>query len=646
MSITISEFLRAVYGELEGDEFGWVTFFSESPASAPADVWTGRMYKHAPVLQSMMDRQLEVNAYFCPAVLRAAPGEKAMRRKASVAFPVLLAVDDAAVHELRAPVTYVIETSPGKFQVACKLDRSDPDVHDLQLFDRVLQLLVARGAVHADRSGNNIARYLRVPGGRNTKYSEPWDVQLRQWNPEVEYSLADACAAFGIDLEEARSSVPVQSSKQTSSGEGSDWRELISQFTHPDPKQRSYHSPITSFTAKLTAAGASEGAVVNVTRALMELTRPEGDAAELERWETRWNEVPRAVSGAQKFLPPATPSAVINIPGLDNPLFMRTEQLAIASANVRWLVKGLVPADSMGILFGASGTYKSFVALDMGLHVAHGMEWCGRRTRPGQVLYCAAEGGAGISRRVQAWHQEHGLEPSDMFRVCIETLVLSQQVYLQKLIAAIDQLQTPPALVIIDTLSQSSNIDENDATEVAEFLRGLNTQLRARYNCTVVLVHHTGHVATERPRGSSVLTANMDWLLSCVRPDAQAQSCMVETVKQKDGDKLPPLMFDLRRQVLGFDEDGDEVSSLVAAHNGATGAFVAGVRASWGKHEKALWEALESPRSEAELKQLFLSTCATQEAARKAYSRALGTLEKQRLVLKLVDGTVKRKGAS
>ena len=68
--------------------------------------------------------------------------------------------------------------------------------------------------------------------------------------------------------------------------------------------------------------------------------------------------------------------------------------------SVSWVVKHVIPADSIGLLFGGSGTFKSFIALDLALHVAHGLEWLGRKTRRGTVLIVAAEGGAVLLREI------------------------------------------------------------------------------------------------------------------------------------------------------------------------------------------------------------------------------------------------------
>jgi AAA domain len=633
-----SEFLQHLYGPLEPEQFGWVNFSRDNPNSATAQ-WGGRFFNHSPFCQSMIDAQREQNNYFCTAILRADGGEKPQRRKVYALRPVALVADDINPNDLMGSVTYCIETSPGKFQAGCKLSPEDPDVHDLGLFDKVMIAMAEQGLVPTDKSGNNLVRYVRVPYGVNTKPRETgvWQVRLHTWNADSEYSLADACAVFGIDLDKVRASATVAAPAQVKAESG-EWRDLITAFTHPDPAQRNYHDPVNQFTAKLTAAGINAGAAVNVTRALMELTRPQ-EAAEAARWQARWEDIPRAVSGAQKFAP-AVPEAM---PGS---LFLTQEQLAAACGNVSWLVKGLIPQDTMGMVFGASGSFKSFVALALALHVAHGVPWCGHRTRQGIVLYVAAEGGAGIHRRVTALNQQYGWQPTDAFRVCITPIVLSEQPYVEAICKSIEALPERPALVIIDTLSQSSAVDENDATQVAGLLRRINAEIRVRFGCTIVWVHHTGHNVTERPRGSSVLTANMDFTLACVRPDVHARACSIETMKQKDADRLPPLLFDLISHDVGVDEDGEALTSLAAVYNGAVGAFVDQVRLRLGKHEVALLAALDRPQSDATLRALLVGLCSSQDAARKAFMRAVVILEQQGLVERDSLGLLRKKGTA
>ena len=147
---------------------------------------------------------------------------------------------------------------------------------------------------------------------------------------------------------------------------------------------------------------------------------------------------------------------------------------------------------------------------------------------------------------------------------------------LKREIAGLDEI---PSIIIIDTLSQTFNGDENSASDVGAYLRLINSEIRAGFNATVIVIHHTGHNATERPRGSSALTANLDFVLGVFKPDPEMMQAKLIVTKMKDGDRLEDMYFDLSRLVLGVDQDGDEVSSLIAEHN----PDVAGTKTDTGK---------------------------------------------------------------
>jgi hypothetical protein len=134
------------------------------------------------------------------------------------------------------------------------------------------------------------------------------------------------------------------------------------------------------------------------------------------------------------------------------------------------------------------------------------------------------------------------------------------------LVAQIEALEVKPRLVVIDTLAQTFSGDENSSSDIGDYIRLINSEIRARFSCSVIIVHHTGHAASERPRGSSAIMANLDFVLGVFRPDPKALRAILTTAKQKDGDRAKDLSFTLERLVLGQDEDGDELSSLVAKY--------------------------------------------------------------------------------
>src|SRR5581483_6660935 len=83
--------------------------------------------------------------------------------------------------------------------------------------------------------------------------------------------------------------------------------------------------------------------------------------------------------------------------------YVRDSYLVSNYKPVRWLVKKLIPLNSVGALYGLPNVGKSFVVFDLASHVSRGREWFGRKTVRGDVLYLFAEGAEGMSGRVKAW---------------------------------------------------------------------------------------------------------------------------------------------------------------------------------------------------------------------------------------------------
>src|SRR5215469_17210899 len=72
----------------------------------------------------------------------------------------------------------------------------------------------------------------------------------------------------------------------------------------------------------------------------------------------------------------------------------------------RWLVNKIIPDDSLVVIYGAHGTAKTFLTMDLAAHVALGRAWRDHRTERCGVIYVAAEGRAGLKKRWAAWARE------------------------------------------------------------------------------------------------------------------------------------------------------------------------------------------------------------------------------------------------
>lgn len=301
-------------------------------------------------------------------------------------------------------------------------------------------------------------------------------------------------------------------------------------------------------------------------------------------------------------------------------------ELREQSNTVSWLVKHVVPAESIGMLYGGSGTFKSFIAIDAALHIAHGLPWMGRRTKQGTVLYIAAEGGSGLWPRIVAWHRARRLQWKDVpFHVVPAALDLTADSW--RVVEAAQGKGINPVLVVVDTLSQTYAGEENSANEMAAYFRELGTRFRQLWKCAVLLIHHTGHQATERPRGSSAIRANLDFMLGVFR-DEKEMLATLTCAKQKDGEAFEDATFRVTVHDLKDDEDGDKVTSLVARHltsaEDVQEALESESKAGRGGKNLLFLKLAQNGCKEADLRQTFYAECGAenQEARRQAYTRA------------------------
>jgi hypothetical protein len=75
-----------------------------------------------------------------------------------------------------------------------------------------------------------------------------------------------------------------------------------------------------------------------------------------------------------------------------------------------YIVKGVIERGAFCEIRGPVGARKSFLAIDLGLHVALGRDWRGRRVHQAGVLYVSAEGGANVRKRMDAFGRFHKID--------------------------------------------------------------------------------------------------------------------------------------------------------------------------------------------------------------------------------------------
>ena len=215
-------------------------------------------------------------------------------------------------------------------------------------------------------------------------------------------------------------------------------------------------------------------------------------------------------------------------------------------ADPRPLIEDLLDMDSESWVIGASGGFKSFVALDMACHVANGMPWRGHDVTRGEVIYIVAEGAKGIRKRVKAWELTYGRRADGVYVLPEPVQVAGQMGAKGGLSAEWQTLievvrRKTPVLVVIDTQARVTvGLNENDNSEMGIFVEAVRRMKQAAGSC-VLVVHHTGRNGGDA-RGASAIDGAQDTEIKVVRPDGAKRDEMTATVvldKQKDGsDKL------------------------------------------------------------------------------------------------------------
>jgi RecA-family ATPase len=80
---------------------------------------------------------------------------------------------------------------------------------------------------------------------------------------------------------------------------------------------------------------------------------------------------------------------------------------------MKWLIEGILPEGSLGVVYGDPGAGKTFVVLDWSFSIATGDDWWGHGTEPGDVIYVVGEGWTGIRDRAAAWKASRNMAGFD-----------------------------------------------------------------------------------------------------------------------------------------------------------------------------------------------------------------------------------------
>jgi hypothetical protein len=185
------------------------------------------------------------------------------------------------------------------------------------------------------------------------------------------------------------------------------------------------------------------------------------------------------------------------------------------------------------------------------------------------VLYIAGEGHGGIGARIKACKKHNNTRDGAQIYVIRSQINMRSSVSdLEALIGSVDELVAEHGikleLIIVDTLARSmgGNANENSSEDMGAIINNLGA-VQARYDSSLLVVHHSGKDAAKGMRGHSSLLGAVDTELEITKilgKDQRQGTILIR--KQKDGEDGLTLGFKCVEVNLGDSLDLLETSSL------------------------------------------------------------------------------------
>lgn len=416
-----------------------------------------------------------------------------------------------------------------------------------------------------------------VPRKKSQKVPEVIDL----FNEGQTGQTQDMSSVSGIHIDLARGTVNPQ--------------DLIDQIN----AGHNWHNNIVTLVAYYVSQGYSADQVHQIT-----------DNLTLSGWtvdQTR-REVQTAFDGAigKGYAPivPKQPSEVLTAPATPeiqakalSSIIYPSQAQPILSSN--YLVKRWLDRSGTSVIYGESNIGKSFFVLEMCYCIAAGIPWYQYRTQQGPVAYLALEGGLGMNNRLYALQQKYQCKdvPLAVRRAPLD--MLNSEEDLQILAAMIQDIEATYgklAMIVVDTLSRAlAGGDENSSTDMGRMVK-IKDALAEQTGAHVCLIHHSGKDASRGARGHSLLRAAVSTEIELTKMDGIS---FATATKQRDQEPAEPFAFTLDSVELGYDQDGDAVTTAVVKAASAEDAQEAKQKKRPnGKNQVAIFNAFRQLRAD------------------------------------------------
>jgi RecA-family ATPase len=315
------------------------------------------------------------------------------------------------------------------------------------------------------------------------------------------------------------------------------WAQLVSNIV----SGVELHDSIRDLSASLVASGVQSDNVTRVLQAMMLSSSTVHD----ERWQSRFDEITRAVVSAVDKFDPKNPKAqqLLTYCNITLPLRIR-----------EWLTRDQIPMLNVTLFSGEGAIGKSIALLQLSVAVVLGRDWFGTLPQVGPVLYIAAEEDEDeIRRRLNAIavHPAYGSSrealQQNLHVLCFAgtNALLSEPdrngiIRPTRLFEQIkaDAERIKPKLIVVDPVADVFGGDEINRAQTRMFItlmRGLAISAEA----AVILSSHPSNLGIQSESGLSGSTAWHNSVRARMyfqkNPDGEASSRVLEVKKNNYG---------------------------------------------------------------------------------------------------------------
>lgn len=257
------------------------------------------------------------------------------------------------------------------------------------------------------------------------------------------------------------------------------------------------------------------------------------------------------------------------------------------------ILQGVLGAGEFSLFVAKPGTAKSVLVGDIGMHIAAGMDWHGRKVKQGLVVFFAAERKGLTERRVAAWSKHHGVKNIPFVVIGGKLDLTSGLVDAKALAAVIAQAELKSGhkcvLIIIDTVTRTyGSGDQHQSKDMQKYVQSVDELNRAT-GAHIAAIHHSPW-SDDRGKGAIDLDGAIDVsFVVNVKGTGLAKTFTLSCTGSNDGEEGIVTTFQLASVPLGTDATGTVTTAPVVIQ--ADAVAEAGSKLK-GQSEKAL-ESLE-----------------------------------------------------